>query len=106
MVNKYDKLGSLKRIKNNISEMALLRSNFCILYPMFARIQHISILVIADVYKAFKFNFSAISSVSFQKGNILQSKQMSINDLFTTVSGICGVYFVFVCSCYIPLHVL
>lgn len=60
------------------SEKPLLWSNLS---------QHVSLLVIADVYEALEFNASAVSNVSFQKGEILQSKQTSVTDVFTAVSG-------------------
>lgn len=61
-------------------------------YLLFMRIQHISLVVIVYMYKAFKFNLCTVSSISFKKGNILQSENMAITDIFTTFNGICGVY--------------
>ena len=34
--------------------------------------QHISLIIIADIYKTFKFDRRTLSSISLKKGNILQ----------------------------------
>lgn len=76
---------------SSTSEITLLTQT----YLLFLRIQHISFLVIANMYVAFEFNLCTFSSVSFQKGQILQHNRMSGNEV---------VYVLYVYVVYTPLH--
>lgn len=51
-------------------------------YLLFVRIQHISFLVITDMYWTSECNLVTVSSKTFKKGNILQSENMSVTDAF------------------------
>lgn len=70
-------------------------------YLLFMRLQHILFLVVANMYRAFKFNLSVVPSIFFKKGHILQSKSLSINYIFTTFNGLCSVYSVCVCMSFV-----
>lgn len=52
-------------------------------------VQHISLLVIVDMYTALKFNLSGISTIPRKKGHTLQSKSVSIHEIVPTLNGVC-----------------
>lgn len=57
------------------------------------RIQHILLSVIINNNEAFKFNLSAVSSISFQESSILQSRSRSVDSLDVVVQrSLCSIH--------------